>query len=452
MRIVFVNQPIDTITPPFQSSVGACTYGVALPLAKLCDVAVYGLKDRHPGAQPVVIDQNVTFRFIPSVSADRLLYGAHARYSRLFQHRSPISSSRWLYPEFARRVAIELGKQQCNVIHIQHSSQYAPVMRMFNPSAKIVLHLHAEWFSQNNPALLERRLRHVDLLTTVSDYITEKTRREFPNLADRCETMSNGIDADEFGREPDFRARRERTEKRILYSGAISPHKGVHVLLDAFRLVVDRYPRVRLDVAGSVGSYPLEETFDINDEAAIKSVAPLYAKSRLSRVKAKLSLAPADAGTYQSYLKSKLGGDISAKVSFLGFIPRPELVERYYNADVFAFAPIWNEGFGLPPLEAMAAGVPVAASRSGAVVETVRDRSTGILVEKNDAKGLAEALLKLLEDDDLREEMGRAARRRALEQFTWDRVARKMYSRYQALCEIAQEAEPEPLRSGHTAA
>ncbi len=452
MKIVFVNQPIDTITPPYQSSVGACTYGAARPLAKFCDVAVYGLKDRHPGAQSIVVDENVKFQFLPSTPTDRLLYGTHARYSRVFQTHSPISSSRWLYPDFARRVAIELGKQRCDVIHIQHSSQYAPVMRMFNPSAKIVLHLHAEWFSQNNPARLERRLRHVDLLTTVSDYITEKTRREFPGLADRCETTSNGIDAGEFSREPDYRAIRERKEKRIFYSGAISPHKGVHVLLDAFRMVVERYPNVRLDIAGSVGTYPLEETFDVNDETAIKSIARLYAKSRLSRVRAKLRLAPPDAGTYQSYLKSKVAGKIAGKVSFLGFIPRPDLIERYYAADVFAFAPIWNEGFGLPPLEAMAAGVPVVASRSGAVVETVKDQATGILVEKNDAEGLAEGLLKLLEDEDLRESMGRAARKRALEYFTWDRVAEKMHNRYRALCGMTQEAEPEPINSGHTAA
>jgi glycosyltransferase involved in cell wall biosynthesis len=452
MKIAFVNQPIDTIVPPYQSSVGACTYGVACPLSKLCDVVVYGLKDRHPDAEATAVDQHVKFQFFRSTRSDRLLYGARARYSKVFQIHSPISSSSWLYPAFARQVATDLRKQQCDVIHIQHSSQYAPVIRALNPSAKIVLHLHAEWFTQSNPALLERRLRHVDLLTTVSDYITEKTRREFPGLADRCETTSNGIDAGEFSREPNFRAIRDRKEKRILYSGAISPHKGVHVLLDAFRTVVQRYPNVRLDIAGSLGTYPLEETFDVRDRTAIESVAPLYAKSHVSRVKAKLSLAPPDAGTYQSYLKSKVSANISDKVSFLGFIPRPDLIERYYSADIFAFAPVWNEGFGLPPLEAMAAGVPVVASRSGAVVETVRDQSTGILIEKNDATGLAQALLKLLEDEDLRETMGRAGRKRALEHFTWDRVAEKMHSRYQALCGMTHELEAEPLRSGHTAA
>jgi glycosyltransferase involved in cell wall biosynthesis len=43
----------------------------------------------------------------------------------------------------------------------------------------------------------------------------------------------------------------------------------------------------------------------------------------------------------------------------MGFIPRQDFVDRYYHADIFAFPPIWEEGFGIPPIEAMAAGLPV---------------------------------------------------------------------------------------------
>jgi D-inositol-3-phosphate glycosyltransferase len=92
------------------------------------------------------------------------------------------------------------------------------------------------------------------------------------------------------------------------------------------------------------------------------------------------------------------------------------------------------EGFGLPAIEAMAAGLPVVASRSGTLVETVVDGKTGRLVKKNDPVELADALLQLLNHSDLREAMGRAGRLRVMEQFTWDRIAKGMHSRYALLC------------------
>ena len=129
-------------------------------------------------------------------------------------------------------------------------------------------------------------------------------------------------------------------------------------------------------------------------------------------------------------------GDLTSKVTFHGFLSRPELVDHYYNADVFAFPPIWNEGFGCTPVEAMAAGTPVVVTRSGGIVETVRDNETGFLVEKNDAHALAEAILKLLENDALRKRMGTAARKRALEHFHWNRIVAAMHDRYQSLCQV----------------
>jgi glycosyltransferase involved in cell wall biosynthesis len=433
MKIAFVNQPIDTILPPFQTSVGACTYGLASSLANFCDVTVYGLKDRNEGAGRDARCPNVRFRFLPSAKSDRLMSRAREAYSKLHQLKTPASSSRWSYPAFGRHVATDLQRQPFDVIHVQHCSQYVPIIRALNPNSKIVLHLHAEWFPQNGDAVLERRLRDVDLVTTVSDYVSGKTRQQFPSIASRCETIYNGVEASEFSRERNYDNRRK--EKQIIYSGAVSPHKGIHVLLNAFKYVVKRYPHVRLDIIGFQGSYGIEETFDMTDKALVGSVARFYAKNRVSRVKAKLLLGPPDAGTYLSYLKSQLSPDIAERVSFLGFIPRPQLIEHYYNADICAFPPIWDEGFGIPPVEAMAAGVPVVGSRSGALVETIKDQQTGILVEKNDAAALGDALLRLLENDTLREMMGKAARRRVLTRFTWEQAAQSAYIRYRALCE-----------------
>jgi glycosyltransferase involved in cell wall biosynthesis len=437
VKIAFVNQPIDTILPPYQSSVGACTYGAACSLSKSCEVIVYGTRDRHKDFPADYRHQNIHFRFFPVPLSDRLVARARKNYCEFFPVSSPASSSEWLFRTFGRQVAEDLRLQACDVIHVQHCSQYLPVIRALNPSAKIVLQLHAEWFSQNRPAILEKRLRHVDLVTTVSDYITERTRRQFPMIADLCQTIHNAIDAAEFGR---MRSRDAppRREKRILYAGAASPHKGLHVLLDAFSMVVKEHPKVRLDIVGGEASYPLAESFELQEPELIESVYAFYSYNWVSRVKSKLSLAAPGTGTYLAHLKERLSEEVNGKVYFRGFIPRPELVDLYYDADVFAFAPIWNEGFGIPPVEAMAAGVPVVATRSGAIPEIVRDQQTGFLVSKNDPRALAEGILKLLHDDNLREKMGQAAQSWVHENFIWDKTAEKMYRCYANLCGIGK--------------
>ena len=81
----------------------------------------------------------------------------------------------------------------------------------------------------------------------------------------------------------------------------------------------------------------------------------------------------------------------------------------------------------------MAAGLPVVTTRSGTVPETVINGVTGFVVEKNNVEELARALLILLEDDDRREAMGRAGRRRMFQHFLWDVIAEDMRARYEAL-------------------
>jgi len=104
----------------------------------------------------------------------------------------------------------------------------------------------------------------------------------------------------------------------------------------------------------------------------------------------------------------------------------------------------------------MAAGTPVVATRSGAIIETVKDHETGFLVEKNDCQGLAQEILDLLEDDALRERMGRAGRKRALQYFRWETITSAMLNRYQTLCQVGSTTRvsgtaPEALTSAANA-
>ncbi len=422
MKIAFVSQPIDSILPPIQTSVGACTYGVARSVARSHDVVVYGLSGRAAPKDigSTLFDEGVQYRFLTASLSDLALNKAFWKYrhiAKLFNKGMlpPLSTSNWLYPAYGRRVAKDLREQQCDIIHVQHNCQYLAAIRALNPNAKIILHLHAEWFPQCDWKTIGKSLRHVDLVTTVSNYVTEKTRRAVPQIADRCQTVYNGIEIDDFSRTKDYDGANRRRIKRIMYAGAVSPHKGIHILLDALQSVVRRYPEVTLEVVGPPGAYSIDENFPMNDQALIAKMKPFYRED------------------YMVYLKRKISTDMADKVAFLGAVPRSKLLDYFFNADIFVFPPIWDEGYGIPPVEAMAASTPVVATRSGAVVETVLDGKTGFVVDKNDASALADALLKLLEDDALRESMGRAGRQRVLDYFTWDRVAQAMIKRYEQL-------------------
>lgn len=109
------------------------------------------------------------------------------------------------------------------------------------------------------------------------------------------------------------------------------------------------------------------------------------------------------------------------RVTFLGVIPRRQLVERYRQAAIFCL-PSRQEGFGIVFLEAMACGKPIVAARAAAVPETVADGESGVLVDPDDPEALARALTALLRDPDLRREMGEGGRRR-VERYRADRVA-----------------------------
>jgi glycosyltransferase involved in cell wall biosynthesis len=138
---------------------------------------------------------------------------------------------------------------------------------------------------------------------------------------------------------------------------------------------------------------------------------------------------------YMAKIQRMLTPDVARKVNFVGAIgDRRELVNYYYNADIFAFPALCDHGFGLTPVEAMAAGTAVIATRAGAIPETVKDQKTGLLVEKNNPDALAAAMLALLTNDPFREQLARAARQSVMDRFTWDRVAERMYERYQRLC------------------
>jgi glycosyltransferase involved in cell wall biosynthesis len=102
--------------------------------------------------------------------------------------------------------------------------------------------------------------------------------------------------------------------------------------------------------------------------------------------------------------------------------------------DAFAMPSIW-EGFGLVLLEAMAAGLPIVASRVATIPEVVLDGETGLLVQAGDEVALASALATLAGDRALRERLGQAGRERLRRQFSLDKMVGDTELLYRELVE-----------------
>ncbi|MFH1003815.1 MAG: glycosyltransferase family 4 protein [Chloroflexota bacterium] len=214
--------------------------------------------------------------------------------------------------------------------------------------------------------LTARTAKAADGAISISRYLQEQLNRETGLTS---QVVYPEIDFQRFHPGLDGSPVRERHHlaggKLIVYTGRISPHKGAHLLIAAFRVVHQAVPDATLLIIG-------QPTF------------PAYSR-RLKQM-------------------------ADSAVIFDGYVPDDALPAYYAAADVYATATLW-EGFNLPLVEAQACGTPVVAFRLGPHPEVVADGETGYLVPPEDTGALAEAIIRLLKDDKLRQEMGQRAAR-----------------------------------------
>lgn len=200
---------------------------------------------------------------------------------------------------------------------------------------------------------------------------------------DRIRVIPPGIGAcfsarGDAGAEANILAKHQLRQPYILFVGNLEPKKNIAGLIRAFHLLhTTGHAALQLVIAGRLGW----------------DCAPLFR------------------------LVKELG--LAREIIFTGFVSDDVLPVLYRRADLFIF-PSWYEGFGLPPLEAMASGVPAIVSNRGALPESAGDAA--LAVEPDDMPALAQAMRAVLEQRDLRDRLiGRGLER--ARQFTWRRAA-----------------------------
>ena len=410
MKVAIINQPFGVIHIPNPGSgISIWTYEVARRLARRCDVLVY--TRRGTSQTPVETSEGVQYRRI-SGFPDTWLLKVLRSWWRIRHVRSPIFDASLYYRAYIWKIARDLAGQRCDIVHLHNFSQFVPVIRACDPNVKIVLHMHGEWLTQLDPPTIAERLRMVDLIVGCSEYLTDKIRRRFPQFAERCRTIPNGVDVDCFVR-PGGRAAKTNGDRwRLLFVGRISPEKGLHVLLEAFGRVLRHDPCAELEIVGPEWVLPTEFLLDVSDDPKVLQLRRFY-----------------NGSSYLAQLQARLPESVAARVTFPGLLTRKGLVGHYRRADML-INPSLSESFGMSLIEAMACQVPVLATRVGGMTEIVEQARAGLLVKPDDPGALADAILHLLGDDSLRQAFGRAGREAALQRFAWERVTECVWDCY----------------------
>jgi glycosyltransferase involved in cell wall biosynthesis len=145
-----------------------------------------------------------------------------------------------------------------------------------------------------------------------------------------------------------------------------------------------------------------------------------------------------------------LAGPAGDRIRFLPAVSGDGKRDLLLSASILLFPPVESEGHPRVVLEAMAAGIPLVTTDRGAIAETVVHGESAFVLDHPDPERLAECVLRLLEDDDLRREMGRAARRRYLSEFTQEKADERLAAWLDKLTPAAKVSRS-PNRSGEDA-
>ena len=242
-------------------------------------------------------------------------------------------------------------------------------------------------------ASIEMAARRATRVLTVSESSKRDILRFVNADPDKIDVIYNAYD-ERFGLEPReedivrLRERYQLQDRFVLYAGNVKPHKNLERLIEAFHLVRRRgLDDLKLVMIGD----------EISKYAALKRAVHQH--------------------------------QLHKYVRFFGYLPEDTLAIMYRLAGVFVFPSLY-EGFGLPPLEAMASGTPVVTSNLSSMPEVAGDAA--ILVDPYDPEAIADGMYRVLTDSSLHADLRQKGLARA-RQFSWEDSVRRVRAIYEAV-------------------
>ena len=227
-------------------------------------------------------------------------------------------------------------------------------------------------------------LKNADKVITTSTALAEIISKECRIPIDGINIIPRGVEAGKFEKQ----TWRKVERNTVLFAGRLEEGKGVEYIIKSMKYILKEIPDAKLIIAGDGrkrGEF----------EKLAKEIAP-------------------------------------EKIEFSGKIPHEEMSEWYGKCNVFVMHSRF-EPFGAVTVEAMASARPVVASRTGGSIDIVKNNETGILVEFGNIEGIADAIVKILNDEELAKSMGEKGRKRIEEEYSWEREADRMEEIYKEL-------------------
>ncbi|MFC2054636.1 glycosyltransferase family 4 protein [Chloroflexota bacterium] len=316
----------------------------------------------------------------------------------LFPDKSPARRLLWeqtTLPRLVRRSNVAL-------LHSLHytkplSLSCASVVTFHDMTFFLYPHLHTRSKRIFFPTAIRLSARLADALIAVSENTKKDAVRLLGVPGDKITAIPHGV-GEEFHPITDTRLLEDIRRKYslpqdfILNVGVVEPRKNLTLLLKSYQRLHSQGISLPLVIVGGLG-WMYEDVFRLVESLGIKE-----------------------------------------QVHFTGYVSSHDLPIVYNLSRVFVYPSIY-EGFGLPPLEAMACGTPVITTAVSSMPEHVGD--AGILIPPQDEKALTNALQKLINDSTIQEELSSKGPERA-SQFTWKRTAQETLKVYQSVLTAQQ--------------